>query len=101
MRAATDRTGMYQLRAPEPGSWPSPAGGPDQPVPIDLVLRCKLRQCVASPLPLPRHGEDAPPRISAIPGALVGLAPLLALLAARWARAKRRTMPLAPARPFA
>ena len=76
----------------------TPTAPPDQRVPAGPVPLCKLRQYEALPLPLLRPAENPRPQISRDtrchdpPGATA------ALLAARGARAMRRTMPLALAR---
>jgi hypothetical protein len=89
----------FARRVSRRGGQPTaPAGGPDQPVRDGPVPLCKLRRCGACPLPLLLHAEDPRPQISCDtrcrdpPGAAA------ALLAARGARAIRRTMPPAPAR---
>jgi len=83
------------------GSQPAaPAARPDQRVPVNPVPRDTLRQCGAGPHPLSRHADDPRPQINRDTRSRDPPAEAVALLAARGARAIRRTMPPAPARPI-
>src|SRR5580700_9110150 len=100
---ATDRTILYQLRSPRPAvrqPAAAPAARPDQRVPVNPVPRDTLRQCGAGPHPLSRHADDPRPQINRDTRSRDPPAEAVALLAARGARAIRRTMPPAPARPI-
>jgi hypothetical protein len=76
----------------------APAAGLDQRVPVNPVLRCKLRRCGACPRPLSRHADNPRPQISRGTRSRDPPTAAVALLGAGGASAIPRTMPLTPAR---